>query len=64
MKGEGYRMHDIKKIMEEYSDEYNLNGKPIKQGFKKQPKAKANDYGNGKKKGGHRKPHPNKIEFE
>ena len=21
--------------MEEYSDEYNLNGKPIKQGFKK-----------------------------
>ena len=55
-------MHDIKKIMEEYSDEYNLNGKPIKQGFKKKPKAI--DSGNGKKKGGHRKPNPNKINFE
>ena len=28
-------MRDIKRIMEEYSDEYNLNGKPIKQGFKR-----------------------------
>lgn len=55
-------MRDIKRIMEEYSDEYNLNGKPIKQGFKKKPKA--NDAKSGKKKGGHRQPNPNKTEWE
>lgn len=55
-------MHDIKRIMEEYSDEYNLNGKPIKQGFKKKPKA--NDAKGNKKKSGHRQPNPNKTEWE